>query len=94
MGIATEELGVGTYKNFVDNIIPRIDSLGYNTILVMAIIEHAYYTSFGYQVTSFFTAFSRCGTPDELNYMVDKAHEAGLFVLTWFTRMPRTPRMD
>lgn len=81
VGIATEELGVGTYKNFADNIVPRIKSLGYNTIQVMAIMEHAYYASFGYQVTSFFAASSRCGTPDELKYMVDKAHEAGLFVL-------------
>ncbi|XP_062560837.1 1,4-alpha-glucan-branching enzyme [Armigeres subalbatus] len=81
VGIATEELGVGTYKNFADNIIPRIKKLGYNTIQVMAIMEHAYYASFGYQVTSFFAASSRPGTPDELKYMVDKAHEAGLFVL-------------
>nr|XP_029715512.1 1,4-alpha-glucan-branching enzyme [Aedes albopictus] len=81
VGIATEELGVGTYKNFADNIVPRIKNLGYNTIQVMAIMEHAYYASFGYQVTSFFAASSRSGTPDELKYMVDKAHEAGLFVL-------------
>ncbi|XP_055592779.1 1,4-alpha-glucan-branching enzyme [Uranotaenia lowii] len=81
VGIATEELGVGTYRNFGDNIIPRIKKLGYNTIQVMAIMEHAYYASFGYQVTSFFAASSRPGTPDDLKYMVDKAHEAGLFVL-------------
>lgn len=81
VGIATSELGVGTYRNFADNVIPRIKYVGYNTIQVMAVMEHAYYASFGYQVTSFFAASSRCGTPDDLKYMVDKAHEAGLFVL-------------
>uniref|UniRef100_A0A182JHK2 1,4-alpha-glucan branching enzyme n=1 Tax=Anopheles atroparvus TaxID=41427 RepID=A0A182JHK2_ANOAO len=81
VGIATEEYSVGTYRNFADNIVPRIAKLGYNTIQVMAIMEHAYYASFGYQVTSFFAASSRPGTPDELKYMVDKAHEHGLFVL-------------
>uniref|UniRef100_A0A182PVF4 1,4-alpha-glucan branching enzyme n=1 Tax=Anopheles epiroticus TaxID=199890 RepID=A0A182PVF4_9DIPT len=81
VGIATEEYGVGTYRNFADNIIPRIAKLGYNTIQVMAIMEHAYYGSFGYQITSFFAASSRYGTPDELKYMVDKAHEHGIFVL-------------
>lgn len=81
VGIATEEYGVGTYRNFADNIIPRIAKLGYNTIQLMAIMEHAYYASFGYQVTSFFAASSRYGTPDELKYMVDKAHEHGIFVL-------------
>lgn len=81
VGIATAELGVGTYRNFADNVVPRIKSLGYNTIQLMAVMEHAYYASFGYQVTSFFAAASRSGFPDELKYLVDKAHEAGLFVL-------------
>ncbi|KAK4878494.1 hypothetical protein RN001_011000 [Aquatica leii] len=81
VGIATSELKVGSYDNFTDNILPRIVKQGYNTIQVMAIMEHAYYASFGYQVTSFFGASSRYGTPEELKRMVDKAHELGLFVL-------------
>lgn len=47
----------------------------------MAVIEHAYYGSFGYQVTSFYAASSRYGTPDELKRLVDEAHRLGLFVL-------------
>lgn len=81
VGIATEELGVGTYKNFADNVLPRIKHVGYNTIQVMAVMEHAYYASFGYQITSFYAASSRFGTPEELKYMVDRAHELGMFVL-------------
>lgn len=81
VGIATQEYGVGTYKNFADNIVPRIVKQGYNAIQVMAIMEHAYYASFGYQVTSFYAASSRYGTPDELKYMVDVAHKHGLFVM-------------
>jgi len=30
--------------------------VGYNAIQLMAVMEHAYYASFGYQVTSFFAA--------------------------------------
>ncbi|XP_050097195.1 1,4-alpha-glucan-branching enzyme [Anopheles aquasalis] len=81
VGIATEEYGVGTYRNFGDNVIPRIAQLGYNAVQLMAVLEHSLYSSFGYQVTSFFAASSRCGTPDDLKYMIDKAHEHGLFVL-------------
>lgn len=81
VGIATEEQTVGTYRNFADNIIPRIVKQGYNSIQVMAIMEHAYYASFGYQVTSFFAASSRYGTPDDLKYMIDVAHQQGLYVL-------------
>ncbi len=47
----------------------------------MAVMEHAYYASFGYQVTSFFAASSRYGTPEELKYLVDKAHSMGIFVM-------------
>lgn len=81
VGIATQEYGVGTYRNFADNIVPRIVKQGYNAIQVMAIMEHAYYASFGYQVTSFYAASSRYGTPDELKYMVDTAHRHGLYVM-------------
>lgn len=47
----------------------------------MAVMEHAYYASFGYQVTSFFAASSRYGTPEELKYLIDVAHENGIYML-------------
>ncbi|XP_064121951.1 1,4-alpha-glucan-branching enzyme-like [Macrobrachium nipponense] len=81
VGIATDQYRVGTYKEFAQNVLPRIVKLGYNAIQVMAIMEHAYYASFGYQVTSFFAASSRYGTPEELKEMVDVAHSMGLYVL-------------
>lgn len=81
IGISTPEPKVGTYKNFTENILPIIKDLGYNTIQLMAIMEHAYYASFGYQVTSFFAASSRFGTPDELKELIDTAHGMGIQVL-------------
>lgn len=81
VGIATEEYSVGTYNNFREKVLPRIVNQGYNCIQVMAIMEHAYYASFGYQVTSFYAASSRYGTPDELKEMIDEAHRLGLYVL-------------
>ncbi|KAF9518695.1 glycoside hydrolase family 13 protein [Hydnum rufescens UP504] len=81
VGISTLEGRVGTYKEFTKDVLPRIKKLGYNTIQLMAIMEHAYYASFGYQVTSFFAASSRYGTPDELTELIDTAHSLGLTVL-------------
>ncbi|KAI4492412.1 hypothetical protein M0804_002203 [Polistes exclamans] len=81
VGIATEELRVGTYLEFAKKIIPRIVKQGYNTIQLMAIMEHAYYASFGYQVTSFYAISSRYGTPEELKELIDEAHAHGLYVL-------------
>ncbi|RZF42612.1 hypothetical protein LSTR_LSTR001407 [Laodelphax striatellus] len=81
VGIATSEGRVGQYKEFAQNVLPRIKKLGYNAIQLMAIMEHAYYASFGYQVTSFFAASSRYGTPEELKELLDEAHRLGLYVL-------------
>ncbi|XP_046746237.1 1,4-alpha-glucan-branching enzyme isoform X2 [Diprion similis] len=81
VGIATQELRVGSYLEFAKNIIPRIVKQGYNSIQLMAIMEHAYYASFGYQVTSFFATSSRYGTPEELKELIDEAHKHGLVVL-------------
>ena len=81
IGMAQEEPRVGTYDEFRQRILPRIKALGYNTIQIMAIMEHPYYASFGYQVTNFFAASSRFGTPEELKALVNEAHKLGLTVL-------------
>jgi 1,4-alpha-glucan branching enzyme len=81
VGISSPELRVSTYKEFTKNMLPRIHHLGYNVIQLMAIMEHAYYASFGYQVNSFFAASSRYGTPDELKELIDTAHGLGIVVL-------------
>ncbi|MBR2354493.1 MAG: alpha amylase C-terminal domain-containing protein [Clostridia bacterium] len=81
VGMAQETEGIGTYREFEEKILPRIADLGYNTLQIMAIMEHPYYGSFGYQVSSFFAACSRYGTPNELKSLIDHAHSLGLAVL-------------
>ncbi|KAG4304681.1 hypothetical protein PORY_002074 [Pneumocystis oryctolagi] len=81
VGISTNECRVGTYREFIQNVLPRIRYLGYNTLQLMAIMEHAYYASFGYQVTNFFSISSRYGTPEELKELIDTAHGMGITVL-------------
>ncbi len=81
IGMAQEKEGLGSYREFCDNILPRIRDLGYNTIQIMAIMEHPYYGSFGYQVSSFFAASSKYGTPNELKELIDTAHSMGIAVL-------------
>ena len=81
IGMAQEEGKVGTYEEFRVNILPRIKKLGYNTIQIMAIMEHPYYASFGYQVTNFFAPSSRFGKPEELKKLIDTAHKMGIAVL-------------
>ena len=81
VGMAQEEGRVGTFREFTKNILPRIKKLGYNTIQIMAIMEHPYYGSFGYQVSNFFGVSSRYGTPHDLKELINTAHKKGITVL-------------
>ncbi len=81
IGMAQEACQVGTYDAFRRHVLPRIVDAGYNTIQVMAVMEHPYYASFGYQVSSFFAASSRFGTPEDLKALIDDAHGAGVTVV-------------
>ncbi len=81
IGMAQEKEGIGTYEEFRQNILPRIDKDGYNCIQIMAIQEHPYYGSFGYHVSSFFAASSKFGTPEELKALIDDAHSRGIAVI-------------
>lgn len=72
---------VAQYREFADQVLPRIFELGYNCVQLMAIQEHAYYGSFGYHVTGFYAISSRQGTPDDFKYLVDKAHGLGLRII-------------
>ena len=81
VGMAQEKEGIGTYTEFTENILPRIQKAGYNAIQLMAIQEHPYYGSFGYHVANFFAPSSRFGTPEELKTLVMTAHQMGIAVI-------------
>lgn len=81
IGMATENESIGTYSEFTENILPKIKKSGYNTIQLMAIMEHPYYASFGYQVSNFYAISSRFGTPEDLKNLINTAHSMGIAVL-------------
>ncbi len=81
IGMASEEGKVASFKYFQENIIPKVHSLGYDTIQLMAIQEHPYYGSFGYHVSNFYAVSSRFGTPDDLKELIDEAHKYGIRVI-------------
>ena len=81
IGMAQEEYGIGTYRQFADETLMWIKECGYNAVQLMAIAEHPYYASFGYQVTNFFAPSHHFGTPEDLKYLVNKAHKLGISVI-------------
>ncbi len=81
IGMSSEKEQVASFEDFRRDVLPRIKRLGYDTIQIMALQEHPYYGSFGYQVSNFFALSSRFGTPDEFKRLVDDAHSKGIAVV-------------
>lgn len=81
IGMSAAEPKINTYNDFRCSVLPRIKKLGYNALQLMAIQEHPYYGSFGYQVANFFAPSSRFGTPEELKALIDTAHEMDIAVI-------------
>ena len=81
VGMAPEQGKVGSFREFTETVLPYVAELGYNTLQLMAVVEHPYYGSFGYHVSNFFAVSSRFGTPEELKALIDEAHRLGVRVL-------------
>src|SRR5574344_2923280 len=81
IGMSSEKDRVGTFEEFRTEVLPRVQALGYDTLQIMALQEHPYYGSFGYQVSNFYALSSRFGTPEEFKALVDAAHGKGIAVV-------------
>ncbi len=81
IGMSGEEERVSTFEDFRRNVLPKVAELGYNVLQIMALQEHPYYGSFGYQVSNFYALSSRFGTPEEFKALVDDAHGKGIAVV-------------
>ena len=81
IGMAVEEKRVGSYAEYMENVLPEIAKSGYNTIQLMGIAEHPYYGSYGYHVANFYAPSSRFGLPEDLKRLIKRAHEYGIGVI-------------
>jgi 1,4-alpha-glucan branching enzyme len=70
-----------SYREIAPRLIQHVLTLGVTHIEIMPIAEHPYTGSWGYQVTGFYAPTSRYGTSDDLRYLVDECHRAGIGVL-------------
>ncbi len=73
-----------TYLEFADQLIPYVLEMGYTHIELLPVMEHPLDMSWGYQVTGFYSATARYGTPRQLMTLIDRCHQAGIgVILDW-----------
>jgi 1,4-alpha-glucan branching enzyme len=72
------------YRQLAEKLVPYIQEMGFTHVEFMPIMEHPYYPSWGYQISGFYAASSRYGTPQDLMYLVEELHKGGIgVILDW-----------
>ena len=73
-----------TYRELAPALAEYVASLGFTHVELMPVMEHPFYGSWGYQVTGYFAATSRYGTPQDLMFLIDHLHQKGIgVILDW-----------
>ena len=73
-----------SFRELADQLVPYVSDLGYTHVELMPVMEHPLDESWGYQVSGYFAPTARFGDPDDLRYLIDRCHTAGIgVILDW-----------
>src|SRR5260370_532773 len=73
-----------TYREIALKLAGHVKKLGFTHVELMPVMEHPFYGSWGYQITGYYAATSRYGSPQDLMYLIDCLHQYGIgVILDW-----------
>ncbi|MDR6784734.1 1,4-alpha-glucan branching enzyme [Pedobacter africanus] len=70
-----------TYVEIANSLVPYVLDMGFTHVEFMPVMEYPYFPSWGYQITGYFAASSRHGTPQELMYLINELHKNNIAVI-------------
>jgi 1,4-alpha-glucan branching enzyme len=73
-----------SYREMAPYLVKHLQELGFTHVEFLPVMEHPFFASWGYQVTGYFAPSARFGTPQDLMFLIDQLHQAGIgVILDW-----------
>ncbi|MGH7819561.1 MAG: GlgB N-terminal domain-containing protein, partial [Candidatus Binatia bacterium] len=69
------------YRELATKLVEHVKRFGFTHVELLPIMEHPFEGSWGYQVSGYYAPSSRYGTPDDLRFLIDACHRAGIGVI-------------
>jgi len=75
--------GLG-YREIAEPLIAHVIETGFTHVEFMPLAEHPHDDSWGYKTSAYYAPTQRYGHPDDLRFLIDELHQAGIgVILDW-----------